>query len=427
MPTSAFRGPSSETREERLDTFVYYALLAAAAAGGGVAGWLLAASHSQASARREVEDALAQRNRERVEAERAITRLRRELEESEAREHEQQALFHILPDLVGQMFATTGKREVLPLALKLLDQTFRPQQAAIFMTRGDEKKLALGVGAGLPPGLVQGHVLDFSEGSVGYVASTRLAMDDADFKGATALVRRQLEATAIKDFKTDVVAPIEAEGNLLGVLSVGGLSLRQAHAKRLLKMLGDLTGVALVHVSRLRSTQQAANIDGLTGTMNKRAFQHRLGDEVHRAEQQNTPLSMLMVDIDHFKNYNDTNGHLEGDEVLKALGQILRGSVRSDDVTARYGGEEFIVLYPRASKAQALALAESLRQTVESHAFAHGARQPGGRVTLSGGVATFPEDSRNSVDLIRSADQALYEAKAAGRNRIVGASPNYLT
>jgi diguanylate cyclase (GGDEF)-like protein len=362
-----------------------------------------------------------------VEAERAITRLRRELEESEAREHEQQALFHILPDLVRQMFATAGRREVLPLVLKLLDQTFRPQQAAIFMARGNEKKLALGLGSGLPPTLPPGHELDFGQGSIGYVAANRLAMDDADFKAATALVRRQLEATAIKDFKTDVVAPIEAEGKLLGVVSVGGPSLRQAHAKRLLKMLADITGVALIYVSRLRSTQQAADIDGLTGTMNKRAFQRRLGDEVHKAERQNIPLSMLMLDIDHFKNYNDTNGHLEGDEVLKALGQILRESVREDDVTARYGGEEFIVLYPGVPKSQAMALAESLRQTVESHAFAHGAKQPGGRVTLSGGVAAFPEDSRTSVDLIRSADQALYEAKAAGRNRIVGASPNYLT
>jgi diguanylate cyclase (GGDEF)-like protein len=138
-------------------------------------------------------------------------------------------------------------------------------------------------------------------------------------------------------------------------------------------------------------------------------------------------LSLLLLDIDHFKNYNDTSGHPEGDAVLKAVGQILRGSVREDDVAARYGGEEFVVVYPGASKAQALALAENLRHAVESHPFAHGARQPCGRVTLSGGVATFPDDSRSGADLVQCADQALYAAKDAGRNRIVAARPNYLT
>jgi len=96
-------------------------------------------------------------------------------------------------------------------------------------------------------------------------------------------------------------------------------------------------------------------------------------------------------------------------------------------VAARYGGEEFVILYPGASKSQAVALAEIFRKAVECHAFTYGAKQPGGRVTLSGGVAAFPDDSRSSVDLIRSADQALYEAKAAGRNRIVAANPRYLT
>ncbi len=113
--------------------------------------------------------------------------------------------------------------------------------------------------------------------------------------------------------------------------------------------------------------------------------------------------------------------------MLKTLGKILKGSIREDDMAARYGGEEFVVLYPGVAKADALRLAEGLRRAVESAAIAHGARQPLGALTISGGVATFPEDSANAVDLIRCADQALYEAKAAGRNRIVAASANYLT
>ncbi|HEX6738094.1 MAG TPA: GGDEF domain-containing protein, partial [Vicinamibacteria bacterium] len=141
----------------------------------------------------------------------------------------------------------------------------------------------------------------------------------------------------------------------------------------------------------------------------------------------NTPLSLLIMDIDHFKNYNDTNGHLEGDQVLKTVGEILRRSIRQDDVAARYGGEEFVIIYNGASKEVALRLAEKLRHAVEAYPFRHGEKQPLGRVTLSGGVANFPDDARSARDLMRSADQALYEAKSSGRNRIVGAGKNYLT
>jgi diguanylate cyclase (GGDEF)-like protein len=393
--------------------------------GGLVTGWLL--SRVPRTHRREVEEAQLLRARERAEAERAMARLRRQLEDAETREHEQQALFQILPDVVGQMFAATGRREMLPLALKLVEQTFRPLQAAIFVARPAERRLVLAVGRGLPPQLEPGRVIEFDQGRIGYVAGNRLAMDDGDFKGATALVRRKVEASAIPELRADAVAPIEVNGGLVGVLCVGGITVRRAHAKRLLKMLADLTGVAYDHVQRMRTTQQAADIDSLTGVFNKRAFQRRLGDEVHRAEARDAPLSLLILDIDYFKNYNDTSGHLEGDAVLKTVGQLLRASIREDDVAARYGGEEFVVLYPGASKAQAVALAQNLRLAVESHAFTHGGKQPGGRVTLSGGVATFPEDSRCSVGLIRCADQALYEAKAAGRNQIVAASPAYLT
>ena len=123
----------------------------------------------------------------------------------------------------------------------------------------------------------------------------------------------------------------------------------------------------------------------------------------------------MILDIDHFKHYNDTNGHLEGDDVLKRIGAILKSAVRDDtDVVVRYGGEEFVILFPGATKAVASRQAETIRRAVETHPFKHAARQPLGAVTISGGVASFPEDARNSVALLRAADQALYEAKAAG-------------
>jgi diguanylate cyclase (GGDEF)-like protein len=186
-------------------------------------------------------------------------------------------------------------------------------------------------------------------------------------------------------------------------------------------MVADLSGLAIVQVEKLKAIQDTANIDGLTGVFNKRHFQERISSEIRRAERDGNGLSLLLLDIDHFKNYNDTNGHVAGDEVLKKMGQILKTSVREDDVVARYGGEEFVVLYPGASKALAYRLAQGLRRAVESQHFPGGERQPLGAVTISGGVATFPLDAPSEVELIRAADQALYQAKKAGRNRIIGA------
>jgi diguanylate cyclase (GGDEF)-like protein len=140
-----------------------------------------------------------------------------------------------------------------------------------------------------------------------------------------------------------------------------------------------------------------------------------------RAPEEKSPLGLLLLDIDHFKNYNDTNGHLAGAEALKTVALLLKRSVREDDLVARYGGEEFVILYVGASKSLACRLAQGVRRAVEAYEFPGGDRQPLGALTISGGVAGFPDDAADAVSLLRAADAALYEAKAAGRNKIISA------
>ncbi len=375
------------------------------------------------------------REQEREAGDRVLARMRRELAELESRSRDHTEVIQLLPDVVRQMFAATGRRGVGPLALRLVGHIFDPEQSAIFMARPAQKRLALAAGQGLPSTVKVGQEVDYGDGRLGYVAEHKTTMDEDDFRDApgegaarATLVKPQLAAQGFLGLRADVVAPIEDEqGLLLGLICVGGVRARHGQEKRLLTMVAQLAAVAITHVGRLRTVEEMADVDGLTGVYNKRSFQKRLGDEVHKAEREHVPLSLLILDIDHFKDYNDRNGHLEGDEVLRKIGQLLKDSIRDDDVAARYGGEEFIVVYVGAVKELALRLAEGLRKAVASFPFAHAPYQPLGALTISGGVATFPEDSRSGVDLIRCADQALYDAKAAGRNRIVAAKPNYLT
>ena len=367
------------------------------------------------------------REKERVEAHRALAWLGRQLQAVEDRSKEQSEVFQVLPDLVRQMFSATGKRPMYPVVVKLVELFFRPAQVAIFVAVPAERKLRLVEGLGLPDTLGRSAVFEYGQGRPGHVAESRMAMDESDFNNVTTITRLQLESSVVPGLQADVLAPIVYDEELLGVISVGGAAARNDHEKRLLKMVADLTASALVHVRQLKNSQEMANMDGLTETYNKRYLQSRINDDIHKAESANTALSLMILDIDHFKHYNDTNGHLEGDDVLKRIGAILKSAVRDDtDVVVRYGGEEFVILFPGATKAVASRQAESIRRAVETHPFKHAARQPLGAVTISGGVASFPEDARNSVALLRAADQALYEAKAAGRNRIITASPTYV-
>jgi len=185
-------------------------------------------------------------------------------------------------------------------------------------------------------------------------------------------------------------------------------------------LLGSGGVIATFSVRRARELRTASILDALTRVYNRGFFDERFRHEFERAERYQRELSLAVFDVDWFKQYNDRHGHLEGDQVLREMADILRLGMRSTDTVARYGGEEFVTLLPETTKAQAVALLERLRQQVERHSFLHGEQQPGGRLTVSVGVATFPTDGDDPVSLFDHADQALYQAKSAGRNRVQG-------
>ncbi len=181
--------------------------------------------------------------------------------------------------------------------------------------------------------------------------------------------------------------------------------------------------ICFASVSQYQNMVQLAHRDGLTKLYNHRYFQDRLRQEISQVKRQQNDLSLIIIDVDNFKHYNDSHGHPEGDKLLKELSALFdqESSRRDSDIVARYGGEEFIFLLPFTDYEGAMVKAERIRELVEGHPFAHRETQPLGKVTVSLGVSSYPRHAVTPSTLIEIADKALYEAKALGRNKVVGA------
>jgi diguanylate cyclase (GGDEF)-like protein len=177
---------------------------------------------------------------------------------------------------------------------------------------------------------------------------------------------------------------------------------------------------AMAKAKLYRELDKRSRTDGLTGLSRRGPFEERLREEVARARSFRTTFSILMVDIDHFKNLNDTYGHQVGDEVLKIVAHRLHDGLYETDVIARFGGEEFICLMPRSQPAGLKIKAEQLRQRVANESFVIGLEAI--HVTISVGIAHFPHDGDSPEAILAAADRALYAAKAAGRNCVVEAA-----
>ena len=172
-------------------------------------------------------------------------------------------------------------------------------------------------------------------------------------------------------------------------------------------------------VEKLYHEARALSIlDGLTGLYNRRHFEDVMMREIGLAVRHQLPLALIFLDVDHFKHYNDHNGHQAGDVLLRQITQLIAQRVRSTDIVCRYGGEEITIILPHTTKENATTVAAGLLSKIATHPFAHRESQPLGAVTVSIGVAECPTDSHNPMRIIRMADQALYLAKQNGRNRL---------
>jgi diguanylate cyclase (GGDEF)-like protein len=333
----------------------------------------------------------------------------------------------MLPEFARQINNDPDKRKVAPMLRQMIEQIFDPQQVLIFYTSQNNDGLVLANGKGIDPEYDMATVIPFGEGRVGWIASHQISMDESDFQQKARFLKNEIDPAIHPNFNVELAVPMAHQEELLGVITVGGKLRHPKNEKTMLRMVGDLGSVALNNANLFQRLEQIANSDGLTGLCNKRMFMSRLADAILKAEKFQSEFSLFMFDIDHFKNYNDKNGHLVGDEGLKLTGQLIRETARADDLTARYGGEEFVILLPNTSKDGAMIFAEKLRCTIQQYVYPKEENQPGGDLTISGGVSSYPYDGRTSAELISAADAALYRAKRSGRNKVLPSEPTYLS
>ncbi|MBE9502639.1 MAG: GGDEF domain-containing protein [Proteobacteria bacterium] len=183
--------------------------------------------------------------------------------------------------------------------------------------------------------------------------------------------------------------------------------------------VADHIAAAVYKALSLRRMEELSNRDPLTGLFNRRYFFDHFEKEVERLKRYNHHSSLILLDVDYFKNFNDVNGHLLGDEALKAVAKVLINNTRDADVIARFGGEEFIVILPETEKEKAMAAAEKIRQAIEDEKVAGEENQPGGKLTATIGVSSMPDDAIFASEIVDCADKALYLGKTKGRNIVV--------
>ncbi len=316
-------------------------------------------------------------------------------------------------------------RQIPEAIQEFVIRAFDPEEAVVLIRRkrvlsDPDRDKQLIVAASRGKLVNTGTVLPLEAGDLGYVARTRRAMD-----------RRELDRTpsvgdagnreTLPGFRVELAAPIASGEQVLGVVALAAPRRSRARAKYLVELIAQTGALALSNAVALSQVRSAADTDALTGIYNKGALNFRLGRLLEPAGHQVVELSIFLFDLDHFKNYNDTHGHLAGDRLLQVLASLVAEEVRSDDVFGRFGGEEFLLILPERPAAQAMVVAEKLRRLIEEQDFPLAGTQPLGRVTISGGVASSPVNATAASELIAAADAALYAAKKAGRNRVLRA------
>ncbi len=295
---------------------------------------------------------------------------------------------------------------ILETAVKVI----KADKGSLMLVDDSEKILTIGVAVGLSEDVTRDTRLEIGKSVAGWVVDTRkpLFVKNVETDQAILAIKKKNLRSG-----TLMCVPLLAKDKLLGVLNVSRPE-PDSFSDKDFELFISLANQAAIAIENARLYRYAVT-DEMTGLYNHRYFQQRLDEELLRADRYNNHISLLILDVDHFKKFNDTYGHPEGDRVLKTVARLIEKSVREIDISARYGGEEFVVICPEKNGEGSLVPAERIRQAIESYDFRIGEKPV--QITVSMGLACYPDQARSKTELIQRADYALYFSKANGRNR----------
>jgi diguanylate cyclase (GGDEF)-like protein len=295
------------------------------------------------------------------------------------------------------------------------------EKGSLMMAGDDSSILTVKAARGIHPSFLSQISMHPGEGVAGKVFQdgVPLRMDDIGAPDSGFHRRHKYRTGAFASF------PLKTPERVLGVLSVCDKLKGETFSDEDMLLMSSFSSYAAIALERSLYYSLAGQLrelsvtDSLTDLFNRRYFEERLYEELNRSDRHALSFSLLMIDIDDFKIFNDSEGHLAGDDILKAISSILKECVRMTDVVARFGGEEFTVIMPQTLKQEAKIVAERIRESVKEGIPGTRRQFQRGAVTVSIGVAMFPEDGRDRRSLLRSADRALYMAKMQGKDRII--------
>ena len=338
------------------------------------------------------------------------------------------------PRLARELYGNIGERQVPGVLLSTVQRSLDPQQVAVLVRReGNEEKAARFVVVAAYPDngpVPVGTEVPMATGEIGFVAESQKVATRQALEAEESTNRVKPGPTLPGMPHPDLIAPMVFDGETLGVIVVA--RPRKSGDPRAALQLVAQSGAQVLHTAvQMTRIRHTAEMDGLTRVYNKNHMEKTLNELVYRtacaaydqrdSESNGVPpaLSVFLFDIDNFRNYNRVNGHLAGDNVLLELATLVQRSVRKEDVFGRFGGEAFLLILPHTNGAQAMIVAEKIRKLIASHPFPFSDKQPLRRLSISGGVAAYPDDGLDGAAMLNRADAALYAAKTQGRNRVL--------
>jgi diguanylate cyclase (GGDEF)-like protein len=314
------------------------------------------------------------------------------------------------------------------IAIRYAKKVFRASKVGFFVPVKGEEALTLHEGYGFPPEWKGTIRISPADGILGESIRNRMVITRTEYLHGRRHWNLGLSTLEEHGITPEVIAPVPVSwpGKPFGVLVIADCDPLEGTERRYATMVSDLLASAIRKGMERESLEYKATIDSLTLVSNRRHFDAWFMNELTRARSYRLPLSLALIDIDHFKNVNDAYGHPCGDNVLQQVAAVIRRNTRSSDLVARYGGEEFAVVIPSADKKQALVYAENIRRVVEELRIEMPGHTVPISVTVSMGISEFPQDGETMKELLEAADIALYEAKTGGRNRTAAASRSLL-